>query len=243
MMYAPEDALNPAVPVPNAQHNDIWYYRLAALDTSVVWRYRTTADALFTGTLLSLGFGQQGLSLFPSSTDNNANPPWAWRGGSGESVAGHHWYSFAVDSYGSWWQSGKDWPMIGYGQLLLDPGAALAIRFTGLVGLDAPTVYNPYRNTPPPPPPPDPLSVTIDGPSETRPTDDCTWTAVARGGYPPYTYRWFVDDFEQPETINTIHRQMSSGGHSVHVDVSDSHSAIGASKGVSTFTGAPACML
>lgn len=43
--------------------------------------------------------------------------------------------------------------------------------------------------TPPPPP-----EVEIEGPTEVLEFDDCTYTADATGGYPPYSYQWYIDE-------------------------------------------------
>lgn len=37
------------------------------------------------------------------------------------------------------------------------------------------------------------LDVEIDGPTEVREFTDCTYTADATGGFPPYSYQWYID--------------------------------------------------
>jgi subtilisin family serine protease len=56
----------------------------------------------------------------------------------------------------------------------------------GLLDIRAALDYVP----PPPPPPPPTLSALISGPTQVRPTDQCTWYSNVTGGVQPYSYAW-----------------------------------------------------
>ncbi len=49
------------------------------------------------------------------------------------------------------------------------------------------TEYDPVVD----PPPPFTLTVTIEGPSQVKPNELCTWYSTVSGGTPPYQYQWY----------------------------------------------------
>jgi hypothetical protein len=92
--------------------------------------------------------------------------------------------------------------------------------------------------TPPPPP-----EVEIEGATEVLEFSDCTYTADATGGYPPYSYQWYIDEelvegpFEEEGELEVevgsdsfwlqVRMEDSKGfidwSHEVFVDVSPNH--------------------
>jgi len=126
----------------------------------------------------------------PSST---ANPPWAWRGGSGEchdlGFATACWYQFSDDQT-SQYDAPVAWPTAPLdGRLLAYPQGEILMRFPFLPGLDQPTHYNPYIGVSPSDPPAK-FSVSMGGEDVVTSGIQYGWSANVTGGVGPYTYQW-----------------------------------------------------
>jgi hypothetical protein len=74
--------------------------------------------------------------------------------------------------------------------------------------------------TPPPPP-----EVEIEGATEVLEFSDCTYTADATGGYPPYSYQWYIDEelVEEPvEEEGELEVEVGSDSFWLQVRMEDS---------------------
>lgn len=177
------------------------YYKLVELPDSPIWPNRNGLD-LFWGNTVNVGGGTTGLDEFhPSGSDHgggvvagaSANPPWQWRGGSGEcpdTFVGHMcWYDFGEDQTASY-HAPAGWPQApSYGRLLTDPQSEIFMRFPFLQDLIGPMRYNPYTGVSPYDPPAQ-LSVTIGGDDAVTAGMQSAWVANVTGGTGPYTYQW-----------------------------------------------------
>ena len=169
-------------------------YRLADLHESPIWQQRLSTD-LFQGSVTTISDGgDQAYTFFRTSNgSNDANPPWAWRGGAGEcpdyQAVVACWHSFGIDNTGGWNDRIFWYQAVQDGNLLTRPEFEMAQRFHGLPNLFLPITFNQYWMAPPPPPPP-PYAVYVEGPEEVSSLATWTWTAYPDGGVSPYTYDW-----------------------------------------------------
>jgi hypothetical protein len=180
---------------PLVRHGTKWY-QLIELVTSPIWQNRTS-PALFYNPLMTLSGGLTGYGTFRGSIVGvvpSANTPWDWQGGVGECiniwVKDACWYSYGSDNT-QYYLTPKHWPTApANGQLLTNPGAELALRFPGTPYTAEPFRYNPYVSNASPCCAAYLLSAAMTGPTDLSIQEPGTWTAVAAGGTPPYTYKW-----------------------------------------------------
>lgn len=182
----------------NSVRQGTYRYQLTELVTSPIWQLRTTYDLLFTSlNTVYMAGGQIGFGYFNPSdvfamqqSGHGANPPWSWRGGSGDSFASFYWYSFGMENTLAT-SSKINWPLApANGQLLTDPNAEGVLRFPTLAEITQPYRYNPYVSSPPVCCSIYPVSGSISGYTLIVINQTKTWTGIAGGGTPPYTYRW-----------------------------------------------------
>lgn len=182
----------------NSIRHGTYRYQLTELSTSPIWQLRTTYNKLFFSiNMVYMAGGQIGFDYFNPSdpftvqqSGAGANPPWAWRGGSGESWHSLYWYSFGQENTLAT-SSEINWPLApANGQLLTDPNAEGVLRFPTLAEISQPYRYNPYVGTPPPCCSTYPVSASISGYTLMTIGQSLTWTGIAGGGVPPYQYHW-----------------------------------------------------
>jgi hypothetical protein len=199
MVYSPEPwgcspyngCLSP--PVPASATLGSYYYDLVSMfDDPAFWPTRQTPNGMFNGSsLIYLGGNQWGYHGFHGTdSDTEANPPWAWDGGSGAHTVLNQpiaWYSFEVDNTGNYYDK-INWPQWGDGPLLTSP-VTLASDYFAWQSWNTTMYYNPFVGGAGSHPPD--LSVWIDGPTYFNDAQQSgTWTANVSGGTPPYTYQW-----------------------------------------------------
>jgi hypothetical protein len=179
-------------------------YELLDMASGPMWQQRLNTGGLFTGDLLNLGHGVQGLGAFQPGDYNNccANPPWFWQGGPGEphGAFGYtgYWYYFSDEGTSSLTSWTGPWASWNYGTLLTDPQLAAYNDFPGYADWRGSSytnfyvpqmVFNEFR-------PPDTapvccdLSAEINGPDILESGVPTAFSASASGGTPPYTYQW-----------------------------------------------------
>lgn len=220
-------------------------YQLIELSASPIWLNRTTSapgsKLLFGGKFPDPWFLTGGVAGYDSfdpydefaaqSSGYMANTPWAWTGGSGEcpdipsGFLGYPlcWYSFGADNNfdGS---NPINWPLSPRnGQLLTNPNAEAALRFPSLSQKTEPYRYNPYESPQPLCCSTYPVSGAISGYILIVIHQVTTWTAVAAGGTPPYTYHWSgvltgsgVSITGSPRASGSLYLNITdAGGHGV----------------------------
>lgn len=201
MLYAPmlEEALVPSaglpqpVRLPQDQNWGTWLYRLQNLADSPFWRRRLDNGVALAGTQRLLSSGNYAYDFLAALDPNEreANPPFAWLAGIGESFNGCHWYSFDIDNRASCMPA-RGYPSAGYGAFIAAGREEIGKRFIGFPELSEPYRYNPFStrtidyNAPQPPQ----LSASLAGPNNVGTVDPATWSATVSGGYPPYSYYW-----------------------------------------------------
>ena len=164
-------------------------YRFVELYQSVIWQGRTQSN-MFSGTMLSLAGGAQGLKYFNAVGEDHAQPPWAWQGKASCPV-NTCWIYWGQEGTTSGTESVSPESSI-IGGFLTAPDQETALRFNNIPNLNLAMRYNPYLASPP-----DysigsvaPLSASVSGPSAVPRGRTFTWDALPSGGTAPYTFRW-----------------------------------------------------
>lgn len=170
-----------------------YYYRLVHLAESPIWSQRTD-NFMFWGNSIFIAGGYVGYDKFspsdPFATDHSANPPWQWRGGTGECVSGMCWYTFGSDNTTMTYNPISYPAAPNTGAFVADPVTDAGLWFPFLPELNEPVRYDPYLSNPPTCCASYLLNAHISGPTAVNSGETNTWSAIVTGGTPPYRYQW-----------------------------------------------------
>ncbi|MFL5617600.1 MAG: hypothetical protein ACJ79A_04295 [Gemmatimonadaceae bacterium] len=188
---SPYDGNDP-VQLPFTQVGGLAMYGLEHIQESVMWPLRTTSGQFFSGNVLSLQGGLSGLEFFDGPNgSHDANPPWAFTGGTGECHVNTCYYSWYYDGTAGGYTP-RQWLSASPGALLGGSASELARRFPFLPDLNQAERFNPYIANPPDYNQPSvaPLSAAITGKPAVIAGRSGTWSSSVSGGVAPYSYSW-----------------------------------------------------